>query len=66
MFGTILSWKNDSTLILQTVTDINECTSGSVCHTNATCTNTFGSFDCSCNKGLTGDGINKCDGKSSF
>ena len=28
------------------------------CHGNASCTNTEGSFTCSCNPGYTGDGVN--------
>ena len=38
--------------------DINECMTGSDnCHTNAQCTDTEGSFTCSCNAGYTGDGV---------
>ena len=46
--------------------DINECTgSKKVCTDNATCTNTVGSFHCTCNPGFTdtlGDG-SQCGGK---
>ena len=44
--------------------DINECASDDAnnCHTNAACSNTSGSFTCSCNQGYTGDGIT-CTGK---
>ena len=39
--------------------DINECESEeNNCHENANCTNTEGSFTCSCNPGYTGDGVN--------
>ena len=42
--------------------DINECETGNdSCHENAQCTNTEGSFTCSCNPGYTGDGI-ECSG----
>jgi len=34
------------------------------CHKEAFCVNTKGSYGCSCNPGLTGDGKRKCDGKS--
>ena len=39
--------------------DINECESddSNNCHKNAQCTNTVGSFTCSCNPGYTGDGV---------
>ena len=37
--------------------DVNECELGDVdCATNATCSNTDGSYVCSCNTGFTGDG----------
>ena len=40
-------------------TDVNECNSGSAeCHDNATCTNTDGSYECTCDTGFTGDGFN--------
>jgi len=44
------------------VADIPECERGlDGCDPNATCTNTFGSYTCSCNTGFTGDGFN-CTG----
>jgi len=40
-------------------TDIDECENEEDnCHGNAQCTNTEGSFTCSCNLGYTGDGVN--------
>ena len=43
--------------------DNNECTLGTDnCHDDATCTNTYGSFYCTCNTGFTGNGVN-CSGK---
>ena len=36
--------------------DIDECAS-SQCHGDATCTNTAGSYTCSCNDGYFGDGF---------
>ena len=39
------------------LSDINECnTETDNCDVNAKCTNTDGSFTCTCNKGYTGDG----------
>ena len=44
------------------VSDIDECSSENECHVNATCTNTMGSYICTCKKGMEGDGRN-CSGK---
>ena len=42
--------------------DINECNgTGNDCHINATCDDTIGSFECDCNAGFIGDGVN-CTG----
>ena len=39
--------------------DIDECTSQlDNCHENAACNNTFGGFECNCNAGFEGDGVN--------
>ena len=39
--------------------DIDECASDALnnCHHNATCTDTDGSYTCTCKSGSTGDGI---------
>ena len=38
-------------------TDINECNDNAHdCHSDASCSNTVGSFTCSCNQGYSGDG----------
>ena len=43
--------------------DIDECNSnGDPCHSNATCTDTEGSYTCVCDEGFTGDGYN-CSGR---
>ena len=44
--------------------DIDECAAElDNCHENATCNNTFGSFECTCNSGFEGDGVN-CTSKA--
>ena len=44
--------------------DINECSDASLndCDDNAHCTNTIGSFNCTCDPGYSGNGIT-CLGK---
>ncbi len=44
--------------------DIDECTTGA-CGPNAECTNTFGSFNCMCNQGYSGDEVG-CVGELSY
>ena len=43
--------------------DFDECTNSSVCHENASCTDTVGSFVCTCNRGFIGDG-SFCESKA--
>ena len=44
--------------------DIDECQRNTHnCNVSATCANTPGSFNCTCNLGYTGDGVVRCDGK---
>ena len=46
--------------------DDDECLLGTHnCDSNATCTNTNGSFSCSCNSGYSGNGF-ACNGKLFF
>lgn len=40
------------------IVDVNECTEATDnCHDDATCTNTKGSFACTCNQGYSGNGV---------
>lgn len=41
--------------------DIDECSSANECHLDATCTNTKGSYNCTCQDGFEGDGKNCTD-----
>ena len=45
-------------------TDFDECSNATIfpCHPVANCTNTVGSFSCTCLSGYTGDGMT-CDGE---
>ena len=44
--------------------DINECEIGiDNCDVNAVCSNTFGSFECTCSAGFVGNGVD-CTGKT--
>ena len=53
-------------LLCSTYAEFNDCDSNDLnnCHENANCTNTEGSFICSCDLGYTGDGVN-CTSKFS-
>ena len=47
--------------------DIDECEHGNdTCYINANCTNSEGSFSCSCYPGYTGDGFEACTGRHDF
>ena len=41
--------------------DVNECNGRNDCDRNAMCSNTEGSFDCTCNAGYSGNG-RQCPG----
>jgi len=49
-------------MFCRVVTDVNECVNNNGnCHSQAKCTNTPGSFTCTCLDGYSGDGIT-CSG----
>ena len=48
--------------ICTTPADVDECALQSPCDHNATCTNSPGSYTCTCNEGYTGDG-RTCTGR---
>jgi len=61
MYTTVTAAKNLTKFLVCSDTDVNECTQGTAnCSKYATCTNTFGSYKCSCNNGYHGDGFT-CD-----
>ena len=50
--------------VFRSFIDIDECTSDTHnCHVDANCTNTKGSFYCTCHTGYSGDGVT-CEGDS--
>ena len=49
-------------LLFLLLTDVDECKNAGVCEDNAQCTNTEGSYNCSCKDGYRGNGVN-CSGK---
>ena len=54
----------DFDVILCPLSDIDECSEAHTvkmnkCHPNASCTNTQGSYNCSCNPKYIGDGLNR-------
>uniref|UniRef100_A0A0G4HTB2 EGF-like domain-containing protein n=1 Tax=Chromera velia CCMP2878 TaxID=1169474 RepID=A0A0G4HTB2_9ALVE len=52
---------NQAYLLADAVIELDECAAGvHNCHLQANCTNTNGSFFCTCYPGLEGDGVNVC------
>ncbi|XP_076799587.1 uncharacterized protein LOC143444282 [Clavelina lepadiformis] len=55
------TWSDDPPLCI----DVDECeTTEDVCHSKAVCTNTIGSYECSCMEGYTGNGVVTCSARS--
>ena len=55
---------------VRSLSDVDECSEAhpfkmSKCHPNASCTNTQGSYNCSCNPTFIGDGFD-CEGQFGF
>lgn len=45
-------------VVVVVVVDIDECAMGAdICDPNANCTNTIGSYNCTCNPGYSGNGF---------
>lgn len=56
--GCAVGWRNVSGVC---ETDVNECVLGTHgCHPDATCSNTEGSYACTCARGYSGDGVIDC------
>lgn len=62
MFSSISNFACIDVRVLHNFLALNECDSPSRCHGNASCTDTFGSFFCTCDLGFVGDGFN-CSSK---
>jgi hypothetical protein len=57
-----LSVENAATWSYTKCPDVNECRLGLYsCHPNASCINTFDGYDCRCNQGFLGDGMESCE-----
>ena len=54
----MVMWTTNNTLQSIFVSDVDECAGGfNGCDSNATCSNTIGSYTCTCDPGYSGDGF---------
>ena len=53
-----------SSRLCRRLPDVDECQREDACHKDAVCSNTPGSFVCSCREGFAGDGADECAGSS--
>ena len=56
MFKLVFHLSSCVLLLIFCFPDIDECSTGSVCHESAECMDTPGSYECTCFSGYTGDG----------
>ncbi len=57
--------KEDAAILTICNIDVNECVQYAPCNPNADCTNTDGSYTCTCSGGFSGDGM-ACSGTSQY
>ena len=56
------AWLTTNYFLNDLISDVDECQGVNECHENAMCSNTDGSYECTCDQGFSGDG-RQCEGK---